>query len=476
MNNLQATGRGHPKISHGFDNVGLFRLRAMHLHWIVTPRSEHGPFSKSLRGRFHMTFLCEIASSNAEGKFLVGQRGDVEPFFPNLILRQRDKAHGVQRVIGRAWLNDPYLKNIIGKLVLDSGALAQRIRFSPVFRSRYQKYVAELTGNQKSRIKDLSSAKHRFSSHTAPLSRACLYFIPLLRCAQSILDERGARSEEGRDAHAWLSMVDEESALQLGMMADCSSESLALIRFFDTDNYDKGEITAELGMFLKRVTWLFEQQGCLTTGYTAHMIETLRVRRLIFIDGKPKAFGGEGALRRQCVQACLQRMLNWLQLCRHTVRAELPEFESLQAFTCFLLSGNATPQTYASLQKVAGMLKLDARGLRAQFDIRPLAQHHLTMGLPQPLAWQAAVQCATRSSKSVSAHPVDILTSALARYIAWNASTMGVERMFGKLVCGSTAARGDISEARIDDEARGRGLVGDTSRAGKIPMVRRPHA
>ena len=114
------------------------------------------------------------------GKLLAGERGGgVDPWFRNVRVRHRDKAHGVQRVISRAWMCDPVAKQIADRLVLDKGAIAQRIRFPAVFKARFKNYIQELTGNQRNRIKDLASAKHRFSSHAAPFGRAALYFVPL---------------------------------------------------------------------------------------------------------------------------------------------------------------------------------------------------------------------------------------------------------------------------------------------------------
>jgi hypothetical protein len=209
------------------------------------------------------------------GKMLSGARSNTA-FFPNLLVRQRDKAHGCKRVLSRAWMSDPFLKNVANKLVLDQGAIAQRIRFSPVFRQRFKKYTGELTGNQSSRIKDLASAKHRFTSHSVPFGRAVLYFVPLVRCAQSILDERGRSSSEGRDASLWLAELNDETACQLALMADCADEALILNRFLDADGYDKTALTSELVNFLKKVTWMVEERGALTTGYTLYMTQTLK--------------------------------------------------------------------------------------------------------------------------------------------------------------------------------------------------------
>ena len=39
-----------------------------------------------------------------------------------------------------------------------------------------------------------------------------------------------------------------------------------------------------------------------------------------------------------------------------------------------------------------------------------------------------------------------------ARHVAWNTSTSGIERLFGKTKCATSACRSDVSEPRLDDE------------------------
>ena len=56
--------------------------------------------------------------------------------FPNMLHRVRDKAHGTQRIISRCWQADPQLKAIADELVLGPNAIAQRIRWSPLFKKQ----------------------------------------------------------------------------------------------------------------------------------------------------------------------------------------------------------------------------------------------------------------------------------------------------------------------------------------------------
>ena len=176
-----------------------------------------------------------------------------DSFFPNMVMKMRDQCHGVKRVLSRTWPSDPVLRRLASDVVLDNHAIVQRIRFSEVFRCRFAKYVRIITNVSKSRgIRDLASAKHRYTSHSRPFGRACLYLEALVRTAQSILDERGRASPEGKDAESFLTMLDEESIILLGMMADVADETMVLNRFFDQDHFDKSKVAEEVNRFLQK--------------------------------------------------------------------------------------------------------------------------------------------------------------------------------------------------------------------------------
>ena len=76
--------------------------------------------------------------------------------------------------------------------------------------------------------------------------------------------------------------------LSLAMMTDAGEENLALVRYLDSEHVDKMEIAMECHRFLKRITTLFDQKGCLLTRFTAYMLEPLKKERVLYIDHKPK--------------------------------------------------------------------------------------------------------------------------------------------------------------------------------------------
>ena len=194
-----------------------------------------------------------FAADGAADEQLAGTLLKDSGFFPNMKMKMRDQCHGVKRVLSRTWPSDPVLRRLASDVVLDNHAIVQRIRFSEVFRCRFAKYVRIIGNVRKSRgICDLASAKHRYTSHSRPFGRACLYLEALVRTAQSILDERGRTSPEGKDAESFLTMLDEESIILLGMMADVADDTMVLNRFFDQDHFDKSKVAEEVNRFLQK--------------------------------------------------------------------------------------------------------------------------------------------------------------------------------------------------------------------------------
>ena len=365
-------------------------------------------------------------------------------FFKNLWIHQHDKAHACKRFLSRTWIADGYLKRIGELLCLSKDSIAQLVHWSPLFRQRFKTAVAEMTQNANSRIRDLAAAKHRFTSQSLPLRRAVLYFLPLLRVAQSIYDERGSGSSEGSAAKAFLSALDSEAALQLSMMADAGDECIIINRVFDKSCIEKENISQELQTFVQRCSWLFEHGGAETTGCCAFMLQLLQTPRTIIVDGQVRTIS---APTDEIKNRCFARMKNWLDLARAVIRSDFPEFESLQLFSVFRLQDSTLPQTSA-LNKLADFLNVNPAQFVQEFQhIWPIADWHFRNGAKsQESAWQQAFN----KKGSFKSHPA--LHAALLRHLSWQTSTSGIERLFGKAYCSTSICRGDVSETRVDDE------------------------
>ena len=386
----------------------------------------------------HVELLAADAASDESlcGKMLAS-------FYKNIKCRQWDKAHACKRVLQRVWSADPYIAQTANNLVLGDGAIVQVVRHSKLFKERFDTAINDLTENACRRIKDLASAKHRFTSHSVPFRRSVLFFVPLIRVAQFILDNRARTTKEAQIARQWLLELDSERALTIAMMADISDEALQMNRFFDSSVWNIAETMATVQDFLTRVTWLIEKQGILETGCTQFMMETLKTPKAFFIDGMQRVIQKPS---QEVVNKCMERLRCILQLIRKAVQSDFPDFETLQLFSIFDVRERHNPAKVAALARV---LSLDAAKLNAEYlSVCPTAQFHFRNGSENSTmanAWKRAVE-------DLRGVECTVLTEALYRYMAWQPGTSAVERMFGKVHSSSHRWRGDLSEARIDDE------------------------
>ena len=60
-----------------------------------------------------------------------------------------------------------------------------------------------------------------------------------------------------KHASRFLSSVTAESIIQLGLLADAGYESLKVIRFYDTDNFDLSDMSDTLCEYVHRIDMLF---------------------------------------------------------------------------------------------------------------------------------------------------------------------------------------------------------------------------
>ncbi len=79
------------------------------------------------------------------------------------------------------------------------------------------------------------------------------------------------------------------------MMGDAGDETLQLIRFFDTEQFDLTKLQQDLVDYHTRLRALFCDGLCLETGLTKTMLETLRSRPMIvkLRGGAVKQLGGK---------------------------------------------------------------------------------------------------------------------------------------------------------------------------------------
>ena len=194
---------------------------------------------------------------------------------------------------------------------------------------------------------------------------------------------------------------------------------------------------------------MFERQGCLAaTGcYTNHMPAVLARPRCVYIDGVPKRIGG-GAPAPEVVARCLARMCGWVRLCKEILAAEFPQFELMQAFSCFRLTHMAERRTsdaeserlvlQEKLTKLARIVKLDSNCLSAEFyDHLPHSPVRLRAGPGWHVVLRRVAGCSEQGPAGARpeklAHPSDTLVKVLVRMASWGVSTSGVEQSFAAL-------------------------------------------
>ena len=85
---------------------------------------------------------------------------------------------------------------------------------------------------------------------------------------------------------------------------------------------------------------------------------------------------GGGGINPAVLDRCFGRVSNWLQVLRHTVKAECPEFDLLMAFEMFNLEYDMQPHIREDhLCKLGKAFGVPQQVLGAQLlDVWPLAQ------------------------------------------------------------------------------------------------------
>ena len=177
-------------------------------------------------------------------------------------------------------------------------------------------------------MRNLRVCKQRFDSTAKPLGRAVVHWEPLLATAMQIVNVRGSRSVEGQAALVFLELVDEEVALQLGLLADASDEALRLTRSVDKESSDMTRFPRQLSEFVHRLELMYQEDGiCWDGGFAKRMLQQLSKPMVVWIASGPKTLGGEGSVTTELKAQCVSRMRNWQRLLVETIRAEFPDFE-----------------------------------------------------------------------------------------------------------------------------------------------------
>ncbi|CAK0883565.1 unnamed protein product [Prorocentrum cordatum] len=342
-------------------------------------------------------FEGEVQNVDAEYYGAEG-RHDMQAVLPNLKYVGRDRAHALRRAL-RPWDCDDFFADCKAKFIDGRNAITKAAQFSPVLKKWFVE--ANMRSDMRTRISnkvaDFAWAKQRCDGITQPLGRFVIYIESLIAVANLTISIRP------KDAAAieFLSSLDNESYLQMAMMADATDELSRSVHAFDGAMLDEVEILLEVQNFQARLEALFVSGHCFEIpGYTSFAVNMLKEVRLSIVGKTVKEFGGLAAVPPELAQRCLQRMAAWAELSKVIVQSEFPAFELCSCFAVFVLKARANPQGLTeswrrrALEKLAMAFKLPTSNSIAEFfDMYPIAQNiYCTEGVSNAAAWSSAVR------------------------------------------------------------------------------------
>ena len=184
----------------------------------------------------------EVTNVDAEYAGAMGNR-DMKAVLPNLKYVGKDRAHALRRAL-RPWDCDDYLLSCKTHFIDGKNAITKAIQFSPVLK----KWFAEANSRSDVRtrittkVADFAWAKQRYDGITQPLGRFVIFIESLVAVANLTI---GIRPNDPA-AIEFLSHLDNESYLQMAMMADATDELSRSVHAFDVDMLDESDVMLEV--------------------------------------------------------------------------------------------------------------------------------------------------------------------------------------------------------------------------------------
>ena len=225
-----------------------------------------------------------------------------------------------------------------------------------------------------SSIRDFAFAPQRFASEAKTLCRLVITFDAAMTTASQMIAHRGRQCPEGAACLDTLEFVNEETCIQLGMLADAAMQAQGLIRTCDDPEADEAELPAQFHRHVQIIRRLFTDGEVLRIpGLTKIMLDSLQKPRTYIVRGQPKTLGSLVGPDSAIVDRCMARMKAYTILVAKVVEAEFPHFELLAAFRVFSLSKHKTgvqdieADQQKCLQKLAACVGVSEQDLVMQF-------------------------------------------------------------------------------------------------------------
>ena len=280
------------------------------------------------------------------------------PALPGLRLVVRDRPHATRRLTSRGWKADPFLNEVQAHFIFGHKSPARLIENSEVYAAWFAKAITQIHPQLRAvrphpACRDMHFAPHRFDSTQKPLAKVCFFLPAVLTTMIHIIRERSG--EDRHAARTFLDWLDMEKCLQLAMMADGGEEQLELIRLMDYQGFPLDELAYNLSAFRSRLHNLFvspeagELPTCVRVGFTAHMLKILSHPMGVPTGaGGVRYIGANGGVPLETQLRCVSRMSNWTVLVEHTLQAEFPACETIQAWGVFNVVHNGGTKRIAS--------------------------------------------------------------------------------------------------------------------------------
>jgi hypothetical protein len=397
----------------------------------------------------HLAAIVEVfVADGAADEQLAGRmlqrhsaRASLNQTLPNLRLVVRDKPHAARRLLQRTLPKDTFINEMMKALLWSSGSLARLVQHSAPHQEAFRRHQIRHLARAAKTLKNLSYAEHRFDSTARPLGRMVVHFEALVLTANDIIRERAPKSKDHKGANRALELLNTESMLQLGMVADACEIVVRFVRFLDKECFDISALPCHIQVLQASATDLFIRGGCLKhSGYTRHMLELIRKPRLVLLSGgRPKTLGDVSGPSDSMVARCLGRMTNWWKLAEAVLRAEFPDWDLLLQFSAFHVPRDLaiSEGTLNQMRKLSDFLGLDADSVIAEYDhLCPVANKFATQS-PNAAdcslrSWQQALAATTSDSRRKRSFPASNLQPVLSRFVAYVGSSSGVEQTFSQ--------------------------------------------
>ena len=383
------------------------------------------------------------ASVLLSGEMLRGRRveaksGAATADFPNVRVVGRDAAHASTRLLRRPLCHHDVLKTVVAEFVTGCDSFAQKVFHSNIFSGWRRTALAREEDDSESEFRtgnSMAAAKHRFGSYALPMGRICRNVAAMLAVLHRVDAMRGDKSGW---ASQTLKHLTGKKLLLLAMAADAAHCCLDFTRFADQEGVDIACLNAKVAQLGRSVRALFVNGEVLRLPtFTMDMLAILEKGELtVMADGCAR----ELAVTEHDKQYALKVMCEWVETVEAAVEAEFPSWHLISCFAVFNLEARRAEDqedkdsVKKCLQKLSQAFKVKPALLEQQYvSLLPLAEALHKEGYFQNRAAWVEAFARVQQRRAAQRQDCEALLPVLSAYLAWSASTSGVEQLFSKL-------------------------------------------